>query len=140
MVEGSSHMWQLRCMVITTKWWRGVFTCGSCARQFNMHSNYYYMVEGSPHVWLTCTVINVQGDYYMVEGSPHVWLTCAVINVQGDYYMVEGSPHMWLTCTVINVQGDYYMVEGSPHVAINMHGNYYYMVEGSVHVWLTCGN
>ena len=28
------------------------------------------------HVQLTCG-INVQGnDYYMVEGSPHVWLTC----------------------------------------------------------------
>ena len=50
--------------------------CGSRARQFNVHGNYYYMVEGSPHVWLMCAVINVQGDYYMVEGSPHVWLTC----------------------------------------------------------------
>ena len=51
---------------------------------------------------LTCTVINVQGDYYMVEGSPHMWLMCAVINMQGDYYMVEGSPHVWqLTCMVI---------------------------------------
>ena len=23
----------------------------------HMHGNYYYMVEGSPHVWLMCTVI-----------------------------------------------------------------------------------
>ena len=38
--------------------WRGAvrihmshmqLTCG-----INVHSNYYYMVEGSPHVWLTC--------------------------------------------------------------------------------------
>ena len=33
-------------------------------------------------MWLTCTVINVQGNnYYMVEGSPHVWLKCMVINI-----------------------------------------------------------
>ena len=52
-----------------------------------------------------------------------MWLTCAVINMQGDDYMVEGSPQVWLTCTVINVQGDYYMVDGSPsrvaHVCSN---------------------
>ena len=32
--------------------------CGSCVA-INMHSNYYYMVEGSPHV-----AINVHGYYY----------------------------------------------------------------------------
>ena len=62
-------MWRLTCTVITTIWWRGALTCGSHVA-INVHSNYYYMVEGSPQVWLTCTVINVQGDYYMVEGSP----------------------------------------------------------------------
>ena len=77
--------------------------CGSCAWQFNVHGNYYYMVEGSPHMWLTCAVIKGQGDYYMVEGSPHVWLTCTVINVQSDYYMVEGSPHVW----TINLHSNY---------------------------------
>ena len=60
-VEGSSahthescaaHMWQLTCMV-NTIWWRGALTCGSHVA-INMHGNYYYMVEGSPHVWFTC--------------------------------------------------------------------------------------
>ena len=33
-------------------------------------------------MWLTCMVINVQGNnYYMEEGSPHVWLKCMVINI-----------------------------------------------------------
>ena len=36
-------------------------------------------------MWLTCMVINVQGNNYYttiwVEGSPHVWLTFMVINV-----------------------------------------------------------
>ena len=27
MVEGSPHMWQLMCMVITTIWCRGALTC-----------------------------------------------------------------------------------------------------------------
>ena len=91
--------------------WRGAVrihvTCSSHVA-INVHGNYYYMVEGSPQMWLMCMVINVQGNnYYMVAGSPHVWLTCMVINVQGNNYnMVEGSPHvcahMWqLTCTVI---------------------------------------
>ena len=75
-----AHMWQLMCMVITTIWWRGALTCGTCSScvAINMHGN-YYMVEGSPHVCGTCSsrvVINVHGNYYMVEGSPHVWLTC----------------------------------------------------------------
>ena len=52
-----AHVWQLMCMVITTIWWRGALTCGSCVA-INMHGNYYHMVEGSHHVWqLTCTVI-----------------------------------------------------------------------------------
>ena len=55
MVEGSPHVWRSTCMVITTIWWRGALTYGSCV-VINMHSN-YYMVEGSPHMWhmqLTC--------------------------------------------------------------------------------------
>ena len=83
-------MWQLMCTVITTIWWRGALTCGSRVA-INVHSNYYYMVEGSPHVWqLTCLVI------------PTIWcrgaLTCGsrvAINVHSNYYMVDGSPHMW---------------------------------------------
>ena len=58
------------------------------------------MVEGSPHMWLMCMVINVQGNNYYttiwVEGRAHMWLMCTVIN----YYMVEGSSHVWLTCKV----------------------------------------
>ena len=35
----------------------------------NMHGNYYYMVEGSPHMWqLTCKVITIWW-----RGPPHVW-------------------------------------------------------------------
>ena len=75
----------LTCTVITTIWWREPSRVA-----INVHGNYYYMVEGSPHVWqLTCTVITI---WWM--GA----LTCG-INVQGNYYyMVEGGPHMWLTC------------------------------------------
>ena len=54
-----------------------------------------------------------------------MWLTCMVINVQGNnYYMVEGSPHVWLTCMVINMQGNNYSYGGGEpsHVA-HMHGN-----------------
>ena len=47
----AAHVWQLTCTVITI-WWRGVPMCGSCVA-INMHANYYYMAEGSPHVWLT---------------------------------------------------------------------------------------
>ena len=70
----------LTCMVITTIWWREPSHV-----VINMHGNYYYMVEGSPHVHVS-----------------HMQLTCG-INVHGNYYyMVEGNPHMWqLTCTVI---------------------------------------
>ena len=37
------------------------------------------MVEGSPHVWLTCTVINMQGSNYLYgRGEPsHVDLELA---------------------------------------------------------------
>ena len=32
--------------------------CGSCVA-INVHSNYYCMVDGSPHIWqLMCMVIN----------------------------------------------------------------------------------
>ena len=56
-VQGSPHVWQLMCTVITTIWWRGALMNGSCVA-INMHSNCYYLVEGSPHVWqLMCTVI-----------------------------------------------------------------------------------
>ena len=71
-------MWELMCTVITTIWWRGALTCGICSScvAINVHSN-YYMVEGSPHMWLmcgSCVAINMHGNYYyMVEGSPHVW-------------------------------------------------------------------
>ena len=120
----------------------------------NVQGNNYYMVEGSPHVWLTCMVINMQANYYyMMEGSPHVQLTCTVINVQGNnYYMIEGSPHVWLMLHSTYVVdgwflGDFFWkVEGSSvHTcescaAINVHGNYYYMVEGSPHVWFTLHN
>ena len=129
-VEGSSaytcesraaHLWQLTCMVITI-WWRGALTCGTCSScvAINMHSN-YYMVEGSPHVWLMCGMCS----------------SCVAINVNGNYYMVEGSPHVWqLMCMIITIwwKGAFTCCS---HVAINVHSNYYYMMEGSPHV---CGN
>ena len=74
MVEGSSHVHS-----------------SSSRVAINMHGNYYYMVEGSPHVWLMCTVINVQGNnYYMVEGSSHVHGSSShvAINVHGNYYYI----------------------------------------------------
>ena len=76
-VAHAAEVWQLTCMVITI-WWRGALTCGSHVA-INVHSNYYYMVEESPHMWLTCgmcswrVAINVDGKYYMVEGNPHMW-------------------------------------------------------------------
>ena len=79
---GVAYMWQLTCTVITTIWWRGALTCGAYggrenSRVAHVHSNYYYMVEGSPYVWPSCVAINMHSNYYyMVEGSPHVWLTC----------------------------------------------------------------
>ena len=79
----------LTCTVITTIWWRGALTCDSHVA-INVHSNYYYMVEGSPHVWqLMCTVIStIWCREALTCGS------CVVINVHGNYYyMVEG-----LTC------------------------------------------
>ena len=50
----------------------------------NVHGNYYYIVEGSPHihvshVQLMCGIKVHDNYYHMVEGSPHVWhvqLTC----------------------------------------------------------------
>ena len=70
-----------------------------------------------------------------------MWLTCAVINMQGDYYMVEESPHVWrLMCMVITTIWWKGALTCGSHVAINVHSNYYYMVEGSPHLWLTCGN
>ena len=48
-----AHVWQLTCTAINNIWWRGALTCGSCVA-INVHGNYYYMVEGSPHMWLTC--------------------------------------------------------------------------------------
>ena len=57
----------------------------------NVHGNYYYMVEGNPHVWLMCTVITtIYGG-----GEP----SRVVINVHSKYsYTVEGSPHVWVMC------------------------------------------
>ena len=61
------------CRVITTIWWREALTCGSCCMVINMHGS------------SSCVAINVHGNYYyMVEGSPHVWLTRRIINVQGS--------------------------------------------------------
>ena len=56
-----------------------------------MHSNYYYMVEGSPYVWqLTCMVITI--IWWRVALTCG---TCVAINMHGNYYyMVEESPHM----------------------------------------------
>ena len=43
--------------------------CGSRVA-INVDSNYYYMMEGSPHMWqLKCTVITT---IYGV-GNPHMW-------------------------------------------------------------------
>ena len=83
-------MWQLMCTVITTIWCRGTLMCGSCVA-INMDGNYYYMVEGSPHMWLMCTVITtIYGG-----GEP----SRVAINVHSKYsYAVEGSPHMWVMC------------------------------------------
>ena len=79
----------LTCTVITTIWWRGALMCDSHVA-INVHGNYNYMVEGSPHVWqLTCTVITI---WWM--GA----LTCGINMYSNYYYMVEGDPHMWLTC------------------------------------------
>ena len=73
--------------------------CGSCVA-INVHSNYYYMVEGSPHVWqLTCTVNTpIQWRGALMCGS------CVAINMHGSYKnMVEGTPDMW----AINVHANY---------------------------------
>ena len=111
-------------------------TCGSHVA-INVHSNYYYMVVGSPHMWLTCIVITT------------IWwrgaLTCGsyvAINVHCRYYyMVEGSPHLWqLTCMVITTIRWRGALTCGSRVATNMLGNYYYMVEGSPHVWLSYGD
>ena len=136
--------------------------------QINVHGNYYYMVEGTPHMWAInmhlllygggepwCVahmrVINVHSNYYyMVEGRPHVW----AINVHLLLYGVGEPSHVGkLMCMVITT----IWWRGTPHVwainmhlllygggesscvAINMHGNCYYMVEGSPHMSLMCG-
>ena len=49
-----AHVWQLMCTVITI-WWRGALMCGSCV-VINVHGNDYYMVEGTPHMWLICGI------------------------------------------------------------------------------------
>ena len=69
----------------------------------NVHGNYYYMVEGNPHVWLTC------GQLTCTVITTIWWrgaLMCGsrvAINMHSNYYcMVAGSPHVWqLICTVI---------------------------------------
>ena len=53
----------------------------------HVHGNYYYMVKGSPHVWLMCMVITT------IYGGGE--LSCVAINMHSKYsYTVEGSPHM----------------------------------------------
>ena len=75
-----AHVWQLMCTVITTIQWRA-------SRVAHVHGNYYYMVEGSPHVWLMCTVITtIYGG-----GKP----SRVAINMHSNYYMVDGSSHVW---------------------------------------------
>ena len=82
-----AHVWQFMCTVITTVitriWW------ASCVA--HVHNNYYYMVEGSPHMWLMCTVITtIYGG-----GEP----SRVAINMHSKYsYTVEGSPHVWVMC------------------------------------------
>ena len=116
----------------------------------NMHGNYYYMMEGRPHMWAINMHLLLYGGW---EPSPvaHVW----AINVHGNYYyMVEGRPHMWainmhlllysggepshvgkLTCMVITT------IWWRGHLTCGqLMCTCYYMVEGSPHVWLTCGN
>ena len=121
------------CTVIIT-WWTGGLTCG-----LNMHGNYYYMVEGSPHVWrLTCTVFTT------------IWWRGALM-----YTWVTSSSCVALTCTVITTIWWRGALTCGSCVAMNVHSNYYYMVEGSPHmlqltctvittIWctgaLTCGN
>ena len=44
--------------------------------QINVHGNYYYMVEGNLHVWLTCgsqVAINMHSNNYYIMGGD---LTC----------------------------------------------------------------
>ena len=100
------------------------------------------MVEGSPYIWLMCTVINVQGNnYYMVEGALTCGSSARLLMWGNNYYMVEGtlmcgSCARLLTCSVITT----IWCMGTLTCGINMHGNYYYMVEGGPHMWLTCGN
>ena len=56
--------------------------CGSCV-VINVHGNYYYMVEGNPHVHMS------QSQMQLMCGkcSSHV-----AINVHSNYYyMVEGT-------------------------------------------------
>ena len=59
--------------------------CGSCVA-INVRSNYYYMLEGNPHVHVS---------------QSHVQLTCGTcsshvaINVHSNYYMVDRRPHVW---------------------------------------------
>ena len=84
----------------------------------DVHGNYYYMVEGSPHMWLMCMVITtIYGG-----GEPsHVQLMCTVYTpIQWRGALTCGS------CVVIIVHGSYKnMVEGTPHMwAINVHANY----------------
>ena len=45
-----------------------------------MHGNYYYMVEGSPHVWLACMVITTIWWREALTCGSHV-----AINMHGNY-------------------------------------------------------
>ena len=52
----------------------------------NMHSNWYCMVEESPHNWFTCVAISVHG------GSLHMWVTCVAISMN---HMLIQVPSYW---------------------------------------------
>ena len=66
-------MWQLMCIVITTIWWRALCVV-------HVHGNYYYMVEGSPHMWLMCMVITTIYGGGEPSHVGHVWqLMCTVV-------------------------------------------------------------
>ena len=105
----------------------------------NVHGNYCYIVEGSPHLWLTCRIINVEGS------SAHTHELCVAINTHGSSHVaiyMHSNHYIWWrgpltcgSCVAINVHG-------SSRVAINVHSNHY-MVEGDpscvAHMWqLTC--
>ena len=77
----AAHMWQLMCMVITI-WWRLALMCGShvvrAAHIWQLMCMVLLYGGGEP----SCVAINVHSNYYMVERSPHVWLTCGNLSAR----------------------------------------------------------